>query len=433
MKKKIAVIGGGISGLASARRLSTLGHDVTIIEASQDLGGLGSTFGFRGHPIERFYHCMLPTDDALLRFVGELGLEGDLVWRETAMGFLYQKRLYSLNSPMDLLRFDTLRLDERIRLGLVAIWARFRGEDPKLDDITAESWLRSMVGDRAFDVLWKPLLSAKIGDGYSSIPALWVSSRLHREKNTKKESKGFLTGGYRSLIDAFHRALVADGVDIRLNQPVKTIAIEGDAASVTVDGGEAERFDAVICTLPPPKLEEMAPGVDLGARIRELSLDYQGAICGVILTDKPLSRYYWMPFVDCGATSQGVIEMSNLVPPSERTGGTHVNYFVNYAHRSSEIFQRSDDDLLKAYRNDVASLFADTGAKIVDTFMFRAPFVEPIWTLGYQRRKPPTTVIPGRLYTASTAHLYPRVNSWNSCCEVVEEMIAEMGPHLEQR
>jgi hypothetical protein len=32
-------------------------------------------------------------------------------------------------------------------------------------------------------------------------------------------------------------------------------------------------------------------------------------------------------------------------------------------------------------------------------------------------------VIPGRLYLACTAQVYPRVNSWNSCCEVVEAMM----------
>lgn len=427
MGKRAAVIGGGISGLASARRLAGLGHQVTIFEAADDLGGLGTTFVHHGHHIERFYHCILPTDEALIGHIRQLGLEGDLDWRETGMGFLYQKRLYPLNAPLDLLRFDPLRFDERIRLGLVAIWARFRGEDPKLDHITAENWLRSMVGDRAFDILWKPLLSAKIGDGYPSIPALWLSSRLYREKNTKKESKGFLRNGYRSLIDAFAASLASNGATIRLNTSVQALAMEGEGVSLTIDGGRPERFDFVVSTLPPPALVKMAPGLAALEPLRALALDYQGAICGVFFSDKPLSRYYWMPFVDCGATAQGMIEMSNLVPPSERTQGNYVTYFVNYAHRSSEMFARSDDDLIGAYRQDIAQLFPERGIQVVDAYLFRAPFVEPLWTLGYQARKPPTALVPGRLYMASTAQLYPRVNSWNSCCEVVDEMIEEVA------
>ncbi len=143
---------------------------------------------------------------------------------------------------------------------------------------------------------------------------------------------------------------------------------------------------------------------------------------GVFVTREPLTHYYWMPWVDSGATSQGVIEMSNLVP-LERAGGLHVNYLVNYTHRDSELFQKSDDELLALYRRDLEALFPAAARSTVDTYLFRAPFVEPIWTVGYRQAKPPTSVIPGRLYLVCTAQVYPRVNSWNSCCEVVDEMM----------
>ncbi len=78
-------------------------------------------------------------------------------------------------------------------------------------------------------------------------------------------------------------------------------------------------------------------------------------------------------------------------------------------------------DLFAEFR--VESLFPGAGRAIADQFVFRAPFVEPIWSVGYSQRCAPTSVIPGRLYLACTAQVYPRVNSWNSCCEVVEEMM----------
>jgi hypothetical protein len=59
--------------------------------------------------------------------------------------------------------------------------------------------------------------------------------------------------------------------------------------------------------------------------------------------------------------------------------------------------------------------------------VFRAPYVEPIWTTGYSQRRPPTSVLPGKLYLACTAQVYPRVNSWNSCCEVVDSMMVQIA------
>jgi protoporphyrinogen oxidase len=86
----------------------------------------------------------------------------------------------------------------------------------------------------------------------------------------------------------------------------------------------------------------------------------------------------------------------------------------------------SDEEILSGYRRDLAELFPDTGRGIVDQFVFRAPFVEPMWTVGYRKLVPPHSILPGKLYLACTAQVYPRVNSWNSCCMGVESMMPEL-------
>ena len=427
MSRHIAVIGGGISGLASAYRLSSRGHQVSVFESADTLGGLGTTFPYLDTHLERFYHCLLPSDHTLIALIQTLGLGSSLQWRHTSMGFRHRERLFSLNTAIDLLRFTPLRIDERLRLGLVGLVARYRGENPALDQLTAVEWLTTMVGQRAFEVLWKPLLAAKIGERYTDIPALWISSRLSREKNTKLESKGYLEGGYRGLVDALEAALVAMGVHIHRGAPVHSIRLASSTMVLTLTGNE-EHFDTVISTAPLPTFQQMTRALELDTRVSDLSLDYQGAICGLLLSKQPLSRYYWMPFVECGATAQGVIEMSNLVPTSF-SAGRHVNYFVNYTHRDSPLFRLDDDELLRRYCDDLRRLFPHATDSLVDQYLFRAPFVEPIWTVGYLERKPPMTLIPQRLYMACTAQLYPRVNSWNSCCEVVDEMINEFTGH----
>uniref|UniRef100_A0A832MLT6 Oxidoreductase n=1 Tax=Eiseniibacteriota bacterium TaxID=2212470 RepID=A0A832MLT6_UNCEI len=429
MSRTAAVIGGGISGLASAVRLTGLGLNVTLFEGEDHLGGLGTTFPFRDGHLERFYHCVLPNDDALIAHIRELGLEGDLLWRGTRMGFMYRGRTYPLNTPADLLRFSPLSIVERLRMGLMGIQARLSGLDPGLDGVTAETWIRGHVGDRAFEILWKPLLSAKIGDHYPALPALWLSSRMNREKNVKAEVKGCLRRGYRSLIDAFEARLRERGAAIRLRTRVAAIGREGERMTVAVEGAGTEAFDLVVATSPLPRFQHMTRGLGLPPAIADLSLDYQGVVSGVFLTRRPLSCYYWMPWVDSGATAQGAIEMSNLVP-LERSHGLHVNYLVNYTHRDSALYRTPDDEMLALYQRDLERLYPEAAASVEERYLFRAPFVEPIWTVGYATRRPPTTVIPGRLYLACTAQVYPRVNSWNSCCEVVEDMMRELAPQV---
>lgn len=420
-----AVIGGGISGLASALRLAGPDSPVTLFEGEDFLGGLGTTFPYRGGHLERFYHCILPHDHALLALIEELGLKEELLWRETAMGFMYQRRIYPLNTPLDLLRFGPLSFVERLRMGLMGLNASRDGMNADLDDVTAADWVRRRVGDRAFEILWKPLLSAKIGDHYPALPALWLTSRMSREKKTSAEVKGCLRSGYRSLIDAFERRLRERGVTVRFRTRIEAIERDGDRMAVRIEGGSLEPFDRVVATSPLPQFQRMTRGLGLDPAISGLALDYQGVVSGVFLLEKPLTRYYWMPFVDSGATAQGAIEMSNLVP-LERSDGRYVAYLVNYTHRDSELFKLPDAEMLARYRDDLARLYPDAGRTIIDQFLFRAPFVEPIWTVGYSRVRPPTTILPGQLYLACTAQVYPHVNSWNSCCAVVDQMVAGM-------
>jgi protoporphyrinogen oxidase len=308
--------------------------------------------------------------------------------------------------------------------------ARQIGVQPGLDDVPIEQWIRGLAGDRAFEMVWKPMLEAKMGDSYPALPALWLSSRMNREKSSAQEVKGCLKRGYKSLIDALESALRAQGAEIRFRTRVESIEREGDRMAARLQGGERLVFDRVVSTTPLIHFQAMTRGLGIDPAIASLQLDYQGVVCAVFLLEKPLSPYYWMPLVDSGANAQGVVEMSNLVP-LERSNGLYVTYLLNYTHRSSELFQKPDQEILAGYRRDLAELFPDAGRTIVDQFLFRAPFVEPIWSVGYRKVCPPTSVLPGRLYLASTAQVYPRVNSWNSCCTVVESMIPQLQREAE--
>ena len=417
----LAILGGGISGLASARRLLARGHRITLYEAEERLGGLAGTFSHDGIELEKFYHCMLPTDGALLAHVAELRLGERMAWSPTDMGFRVRETTYPLNTPLDLLRFAPLRWLDRFRLGLLAVQARLFGTRPALDDITAAEFVRNTVGERAFELLWKPLLAAKIGDHYPALPALWLTTRLHREKNVSRERKGCLRGGYRTLIDTFAADLAARGATLHSKSPIQALTRVEDGMHVVFGDGRSAKHDAVLSTLPLPALQRLAANCALPPDVSGLSLDYQGVVSGVFLTERPLTPYYWAPWVDCGTTSQGLIAMSNVVP-LEQTRGLHVHYLVNYTHRTSPLYALPDAEMLARYEADLIRVHPEAKGAIVGRHVFRAPFVEPMWTVGYAKRKPPHVVLPGRLYLACTAQLYPRVNSWNACCEMVDEM-----------
>lgn len=77
-KPRIAVVGGGITGLAAAYELRD-DADVTIFEATDRLGGMVFTDELDGLQIEWGPDSLLARDDAPVRLLTELGLADDIV------------------------------------------------------------------------------------------------------------------------------------------------------------------------------------------------------------------------------------------------------------------------------------------------------------------------------------------------------------------
>ena len=57
-------------------------------------------------------------------------------------------KVYSLNTPKDLLSFGPLPFIDRLRMRLMGMNARKNGLDPALDHIAVDTWIRKQVGDR---------------------------------------------------------------------------------------------------------------------------------------------------------------------------------------------------------------------------------------------------------------------------------------------
>ena len=105
MKRKFGIIGGGITGLTAAYRLIQAGHDVTIFEASDTLGGLAAGFDLAGHRVERAYHFLYKTDEYILALAEELGIADTLTYHKSSVSTYYADKLYPM-VPGDALFFD---------------------------------------------------------------------------------------------------------------------------------------------------------------------------------------------------------------------------------------------------------------------------------------------------------------------------------------
>jgi protoporphyrinogen oxidase len=419
---RVGIIGGGIAGLAAAHYVLKAGHTPVVLESSDQLGGLGTHFEHMEVSLDRYYHVVLDSDADLCGLMDEIGIGDRMVWQKTGMGFLVDGALYPFNTPLDLLRFRALSLVDRVRTGFGALYiTSLKKHALDLDNVPARDWLLRLFGPRVFERIWDPLLRAKFGELRQGVPAYWVWNTLNREKNGSQEVKGYPRGGYRGVAEVLRDSIAARGGEVQLRSPVASVEPHGSFVALEV-GGRRERFDAVVSTLPLPLLARVARG-ELANAVPLPELRYQGVVNVLLVTRRRLSPFYWTAVVDPTFPFQGIVETTHVIP-TEWTGGRHLLYLMNYCGADTETYARPDGLLSRQALDGLKRLYPGFRPDDVEAaYVFRAPHVEPAWTLGYLKRRPAPRVGQSRVYVCTTAQAYPRVTAWNTSVNLARETV----------
>src|SRR5688572_16181314 len=206
--ERFGIVGGGLLGMTLALRLAERGHRVSLIEASDHLGGLADAWQLGDITWDRHYHVTLLSDSNLRGILRELGLDDQMQWVQTRTGFLVDGRLHSLSNTWEFLRFPPLGLIDKLRLGWT-IWHASRTRDwRKLEQISVADWLVRHSGRRTFERIWLPLLKAKLGEAWQRTSAAFIWATIQRmyaarRSGQKREMFGYLPGGYARMLQGF--------------------------------------------------------------------------------------------------------------------------------------------------------------------------------------------------------------------------------------
>jgi protoporphyrinogen oxidase len=427
---RAAVVGGGVMGLSTAHYLAREGFAVTLLEAEKEPGGLASPAAYPGFVWDRFYHCILPSDASLLALLDEIGLGAELRWRNTHTGFFVGGSVRPMDHVGHLLRFPSLSLVEKLRLGLMMTLAiRGDGQDPSLDVKTSEEWLRHWCGEGGWRKLWKHLLRAKLGEAASAVSARFIWSTLRRMASARKltsgrETLGYVRGGYSRILGRLRERLAAAGVEILPGSPVTRVS--SVAGSVCVEARGVERlFDAAFLTVPSPVVSRIVPDlpVELGARLRRTS--YLGAVCTVVIGESPLSRNYVLNLAEPGFRLTGVIEMTNLVTAAEETASDTLVYLPRYALAGDPVLERPDGEVRDEALDDLARVYPHTRRGWVrHTRVHRASMIQPVPLAGGPPLAPPFELpVPG-VFVVNSAQLPSCVLNNSDCIGLARERTA---------
>ena len=201
--RNVAIIGGGMTALAIARRLSLENISVTLHEKEATPGGLAGSFKAGGYSIDKYYRHIFESHQQIMEVISDLGMEDLLVFKKARMGYYSGGKVWPLNSAMDLLRFTPLRVIDRVRVGLSGTGFLAAEDWTAFDEVGAADYLQRKCGNRGYEIFWKPLLVNKFGSYHKEISAAWLwdrmTSRLRSRVGKSSEQLGYLSGGFQLL------------------------------------------------------------------------------------------------------------------------------------------------------------------------------------------------------------------------------------------
>jgi protoporphyrinogen oxidase len=189
-------------------------------------------------------------------------------------------------------------------------------------------------------------------------------------------------------------------------------------------------FDAVISTLPPTLLADVAPVLPESWRANAKSLEHSGVLCTIFVLKRSLSPIYWMNVSDTSVPYGGLIEHTNYIPPSEY-GGRHIIYVSHYTYPDEEFFHLSSDEVLARYLPHFKRVNPSFDESWIEKRMLmRDHFTQPIVTINYgDRLLPYATPVPG-LFSSSMAQLYPEDRGTNYAVRGGNQVADVVGRYL---
>ncbi len=430
MSERWAVVGGGILGMVLARRLAERGHDVTLYEASDRLGGLASAWTIGEVTWDQHYHVTLLSDSYTRRLLEDLDLDDKMCWETVKSGFYNGRKLAPLTSSIDFLRLPGMGPIAKARLAATILYGSRVSNWKPLESITVEAWLRKISGAKVFDRLWRPLLRAKLGDAYTKTSAafIWATiQRLYaaRRSGLKTEMFGYLPGGYDRFVKAFSAALADKGVTVRTSAAIDRIHSQDGGLSIE-SGGAAESFDRVVVTAAPPIASKLVPELTAPEHEAMTALPYQGILCASVVLDQPLSPYYLTYLTDESLPFTAVVDMSALVDPAA-FGGRGLVYLPLYTTPEHPTYRATDAEVREQFLEGLKKVYPALSEREIQAFeVSRVPFVFPVPVLGYSEKVAPVqTSVPG-LSVLNSSHIINGTLNVNDTTRTAETFIRDV-------
>jgi oxygen-dependent protoporphyrinogen oxidase len=427
--RRIAVIGGGISGLAAAHRFRELATEaqVTLFEAGSRLGGVVSTVSRDGFQVEQSADNFITTIPWGLDLCRRLGLTEQLVQTNSSCRrtFVVRRgRLYRL--PDGFMMMAPTQLWPMAVTPILSPMGKLRAAfeyfiPPRRDDDdeSMAQFVRRRLGRETFDRLVEPLVSAVYA---ADMEKLSVRATLSRFREMEKQHGSLiramryqmkhkpngntesgarysmfvtLSAGLNTMIDAMTAKLPPES--IRFNSTVAKIERHNNlwrlflagAERSSAEPGPFSEFDAVIVATPAYCAKTLLATIDTELASELGQIDYSGTAIVSVGYDL---RQVGHPLDGMGAVVPSIENSpilacsfsSQKYPHRAPAGKTLLRVFVGGARRP-DLAEMPDAELLPLVLEHLRPLLRIKGEPVFCDIA-HWPRTMPQYHVGHQQR-----------------------------------------------
>ena len=407
MKKRFAVIGGGLTGLSTAYFLRQRfpESEISVFEADQRPGGKIRSEREVEFPHEQGPNGFLSSRKAIFNLCKDLGLEIREADEEAAIRYLWLKQsLMRLPSgPGSLCGFKGLSLKSKLSLLGDLLKKPRESDDESIYDFVEAQFTEQLAQNLA-----DPFVSGVFAADCrklsmrSAFPVIFNAQREHgsiikgmkalkaqreAEAGHKMEREKSLLCNLKGGMEALPKALAAQAGDgLKAGVKVDQVTCEQDHVDLKI--GELEgRFDAVVMATPAPQSSKiLAKGLP---RVAELLDQIEYTPVGVAICsfkkqlDVPKGFGFLIPSHE-KANILGVLFSSQIFPENHNSTGTTMRVMFGGSNQG-ELLKRSDEELKKMIHGELQEKLGLN--EEIDYFhVVRWHEAIPLYALGHYKR-----------------------------------------------
>jgi len=360
---RVAVVGGGLAGLAAGCALAGSGFRVTLFERRPYLGGRASSYQHpgTGEVVDNCQHVLLGCCTNLIQFYERLGVENKIRWYDRLTflepggrtSVIAQSKLPApLHTAPAFLRAACLDLSDKFSIGMaMAALAPGTSRDTGDNFLT---WLRRHgQTKRAIERFWNPILVSALNEELDRVSVPYAA-QVVRESFLKSATAGRMGVPTVPLTDLYSIAgdyIAARGGEVRFRSSVESFLSEPDKVKLLVSG-EEKGFDFVVFAVPFDVLSRILPQTSAADPLRQVLARFETSpITGIHLWfDRQITDLDHAVLLD--RTIQWMFHKSKLLGRNEN--GSYVELVVS---SSKTLVEKSRAEIIELALTELREFF----------------------------------------------------------------------------